>query len=476
MRIVLAVLFLCCAHASASDLKLWYREPATRWEQEALPIGNGRLGAMIFGDVEREHIQFNEDSLWIGDEDDTGAYQAFGDVYINFGSGGGIVSAECISGQASSAGQSVDASIDGDPDTKWCMEHQERPTVWVGHWPGGTVISSYAFTSGDDMPDRDPKSWTLEGSNDGLQWTQLDRRINETSFPNRHQRREYSLSNDKKFEHYRFTFFEHRSRTHCQVAEIELGNPTKAAFTNYRRELDIRRAVHTVSYTQGDVTYRREYFADHRSNVIVFRFSADRPGAYTGTVMLVDAHKAAVRALDNRLTAKGNLAGYTYKTKRPYNVTLDYEAQVLVANDGGVVEAKDGRIAFQNVNALTVYLDAGTDYVNQRSRNWRGAHPHEAITARLAQAVATPYDALLAAHTQDYQSLFNRLTLHLGATAEAVLEAPTDQRLVAYRGTASVATRGSMYDGNKEDPNIQGASDPGAGSPSVSIRALPDDQ
>ena len=51
--------------SSASDLSLWYRQPATNWV-EALPIGNGRLGAMIFGGAEREHLQLNEDTLWAG--------------------------------------------------------------------------------------------------------------------------------------------------------------------------------------------------------------------------------------------------------------------------------------------------------------------------------------------------------------------------------------------------------------------------
>jgi len=66
----------------ARPLVLWYDRPAKRWEREALPIGNGRLGCMVFGDAAAEHIQFNEDSLWIGDEHDTGAYQAFGDLHI----------------------------------------------------------------------------------------------------------------------------------------------------------------------------------------------------------------------------------------------------------------------------------------------------------------------------------------------------------------------------------------------------------
>ncbi len=45
--------------------KLWYKQPANRWE-EALPLGNGRLGAMIFGIPGGEHIQVNEDSMWYG--------------------------------------------------------------------------------------------------------------------------------------------------------------------------------------------------------------------------------------------------------------------------------------------------------------------------------------------------------------------------------------------------------------------------
>jgi alpha-L-fucosidase 2 len=47
------------------SLCLWYDKPAQNWEQ-ALPVGNGRLGAMVFGGVETERIQLNEDSLWSG--------------------------------------------------------------------------------------------------------------------------------------------------------------------------------------------------------------------------------------------------------------------------------------------------------------------------------------------------------------------------------------------------------------------------
>jgi alpha-L-fucosidase 2 len=292
-----SILLASVASAFAADLTLFYDKPAKDWETEALPIGNGRLGAMIFGGVEREQIQFNEDSLWTGDETDTGSYQTFGDIFIEFDS--------------------------------------------------------------------------------------------------------------------------------------------KGSTTGYRRALDIGRAVHTISYTQGEVNFRREYFASHPANVIALRFIADKPGALTGSVSLADAHKGAVSAEGNRLTAKGNLDGFTYPSSGPkanYAIDLDYEAQMVVLNDGGTIEAKEGRIFFKNANALTILLAAGTDYVNQRGRKWRGEHPHAAITERLAKAATTPYADLLAAHERDYQALFHRLALDLGKTPEALLQLPTDQRLLAYRG------------------------------------------
>jgi alpha-L-fucosidase 2 len=72
---------------AAPDLTLRYDQPAADtpqgWEREALPIGNGRIGAMLFGGLAREHVQFNDITLWTGDDRVMGAYQAFGDLYVN---------------------------------------------------------------------------------------------------------------------------------------------------------------------------------------------------------------------------------------------------------------------------------------------------------------------------------------------------------------------------------------------------------
>lgn len=65
-------------------LSLWYRQPAANWMTSALPIGNGRIGAMVFGGVQQEHLQFNDKTLWTGNKTTRGAYQNFGDVFIDF--------------------------------------------------------------------------------------------------------------------------------------------------------------------------------------------------------------------------------------------------------------------------------------------------------------------------------------------------------------------------------------------------------
>src|SRR5690348_7961321 len=57
---------------AAGPLTLWFRQPAKVWT-EALPVGNGTLGAMVFGGVDHERLQLNEHSLWSGHriDDDT---------------------------------------------------------------------------------------------------------------------------------------------------------------------------------------------------------------------------------------------------------------------------------------------------------------------------------------------------------------------------------------------------------------------
>lgn len=81
-RILWALVWLAAASAAPAPepLSLWYTRPAKEWV-EALPVGNGRMGAMVFGGTARERIQFNEDTVWTGEPHEyqhPGAHQYLG--------------------------------------------------------------------------------------------------------------------------------------------------------------------------------------------------------------------------------------------------------------------------------------------------------------------------------------------------------------------------------------------------------------
>ena len=70
MLLVFLFIIVSCGdnnERDSTDERLWYREPAEEWN-EALPLGNGRMGAMVFGGIAMERIQLNEESLWAGEK------------------------------------------------------------------------------------------------------------------------------------------------------------------------------------------------------------------------------------------------------------------------------------------------------------------------------------------------------------------------------------------------------------------------
>ncbi|HYW80162.1 MAG TPA: glycoside hydrolase N-terminal domain-containing protein, partial [Thermoguttaceae bacterium] len=222
---------------------------------------------------------------------------------------------------------------------------------------------------------------------------------------------------------------------------IEFAEPTQASSpTAYERSLDIGNAVARTRYTRDGTTFHRTYFSSNPAGVMVLRLTADKKGAYSGRISLADAHKGKTVAQGNKITVSGSLAGYVYGggssrgRTNTYGIALDYEAQALVLNEGGKLEASEDGLAFEDCDALTILLAAGTDYLNQREKGWKGEHPHRRITEQLAAASAKSFDTLLAEHVQNYQDLFQRCAIDLGTTPEATRNLPTNERIEAYSG------------------------------------------
>ena len=217
---------------------LWYGTPAANWETQALPIGNARLGAKLFGNPDAEVIQFSEQSFWGGVNDydnalagqpdgayDTsvtgfGSFRDFGEVTVAFGARNTVTSPG--GPYEVSGGESVEKTYDGDSGTKWCLIAPPAEVIWQADLAEPTAVSSYSLTSANDVPDRDPQDWRLEGSADGATWVALDSRA-EAPFAQRFLTKSFAFANTEVYGHYRIVFAPKAGISHFQVAEISLG-------------------------------------------------------------------------------------------------------------------------------------------------------------------------------------------------------------------------------------------------------------
>jgi len=152
--------------------------------------------------------------------------------------------------------------------------------------------------------------------------------------------------------------------------------------------------------------------------------TSDKPGSLTGVVRLVDGRENSSQVVDGVLSFKSKLSN-----------GMLYEAQVRLLNKGGVVNAKDGALAFSGCDTLTLLLVADTNYKMSRASGWRGDDPHMRLTSLLNRAVKKKYAVLKQSHIADHQLLFNRVDLDLGETPAEAKALPTNKRIALYNKT-----------------------------------------
>jgi hypothetical protein len=130
---------------------------------------------------------------------------------------GGTITAR---GENASANEGKDKAFDNSTSTKWL---DVSATSWIQfQFAGGNryACTEYTITSANDAQQRDPKSWTLKGSNDGASWTTLDSRSN-VAFTARFQKLTFTFSNTTQYGYYRLDNITNNSGTLIQLAEIE---------------------------------------------------------------------------------------------------------------------------------------------------------------------------------------------------------------------------------------------------------------
>ncbi|MCB0650668.1 MAG: T9SS type A sorting domain-containing protein [Saprospiraceae bacterium] len=127
-------------------------------------------------------------------------------------------------------------AFDDNLGTKWL--HAVSNDAWVGYeFPEPTTIVHYAITSADDVPERDPKDWRLEGSDDGNTWSVLDTRTNE-DFPNRFQRRVFTIGTPLAYKFCRLFVMSSAGENQIQLQELEFIGTDPSGPFDYKPEFD----------------------------------------------------------------------------------------------------------------------------------------------------------------------------------------------------------------------------------------------
>jgi alpha-L-fucosidase 2 len=346
---LLAGVSLTSATAANEALKLWYDKPAAEWT-EALPIGNGRLGAMVFGGTERERIQFNDNTLFTGRPHD----------YAHDGA------------------------------SKYLPVL--RQLLFEGKQDEAHELANREFMS--------------VSTRDGRRRT--------------------------------------RQEKYQPFGDVILELPGHVNVTDYRRELDIDRAVASMQYTVDGVTYRREIFASHPDDAIVMRLTADQPKQLHFRVRLTSPHTDGPESKPKFISP---IWPTVRQIETPFGMTPErydqlilsgqvkdgetrFEARVLIRTEGvGPINGIANEVAeYAGADAVTLILVGGTSFINYKDI---GGNPAEKIETTIQQLQRKSYDELRDAHVADHQALFSRVSIDVG-TSEAMNQ-PSDQRIKAFQ-------------------------------------------
>jgi hypothetical protein len=104
------------------------------------------------------------------------------------------------------ANEDYNRAFDSDETTKWLVYEAVTEPVWVQIMlPSAVAVTKYAITSANDAPERDPASWSLSASKDGVSFVTLDVRLGAV-WEDRHERKVFSVTNSIAYSYYRFDF------------------------------------------------------------------------------------------------------------------------------------------------------------------------------------------------------------------------------------------------------------------------------
>lgn len=380
-----------------APLKAVYNQPAENWEEEALPIGNGFIGAMIFGGVESEKIQVNEKTIWSGGPGE--------DVNYN---GGHIHSSE----SAKKALQDFRKKL------------QQNMTEFSKSHGGGTLEN---YPGIDNYYDVKYGFGGYDGSGTFLNGL-LGTKDHFGSFQ--------TLGNINI----------------SDTGETALSSPkeTSPGVQNYIRTLDLDNATHNISYSLDGADFTREYFMSYPDNVMVMHFTSTKP--FSRKITLDTPHtdyELAVNS-DNQIVLNGWPTPVSGNKKRENDRWKDYLkfAQVIGVNStDGKVRTEGNAIFVEDATDIVLVMSAATNYKNCFDSTFdyidENIDPVAKAKAAVDAVKGKSYAVLKNTHLEDYHKLFYANKIQLGK--DISLPDETTDTLLAQLKDGTISPSDNRY-------------------------------
>ena len=333
------------------DYVLAYKQPASRtykgWEEEALPIGNGSLGAKVFGLIGAERIQFNEKSLW---------------------SGGPL------------------------PDSS--------------DYQGGNLQDQHNFLA------------------------EIRQALEKRDYNTAKELAEHHLVGPKTSQYGTYLSF---GDIHIEFSKQ---GKTLSQVTNYQRQLNISKALATTSYAYKGTRFEREAFASFPDDLLIQRFTKEGAKTLDFTIELSlsrdlasdgkydqeksDYKECKLDIADSHILMKG----------RVKDNALQFASCLAWETDGDIRVWSD-KVQISGASYTNLFLAAKTDFAQNPASNYRKKIDLEQQVKDLVEiAKEKGYAQLKSSHIEDYQALFQRVQLDLGADVDT---STTDDLLKNYK-------------------------------------------
>ena len=319
------------------SLVLWYDKPSGNVWERALPIGNGKIGAMVYGNVSQEILQLNETSVWTGSP-----------------------------------------NRNDNPDALASLP-AVRKLVFDGKQKEAEILSEKTIQS--------------------------------------------KKSNGQIFQ---------------PVGSLNLRFANHENYTNYRRELNIERAISTTTYSVDGVQYTRTSFVSSPTNTLVMRITANKANSISLDAFFTTPQKNVKLSTNSKkqLILHGATAGH----EGVEGNQLKFNALTTFKQQGGSITSNDTLTKITGANEVIIYVNIATNFNSYKDLSGNEIARTE---ADLQKALPKPYATLLNEHVANFQSFFNRVKLDLGSNPAAE-QKPTDVRLDEFR-TNNDPTFASLY-------------------------------